>query len=304
MSKVAFKDLVRNFFATRPRDVDGVANASAIYYQNFLMRKIFGHFEFSGWPEKWPEQDYAMLQLFRRGYFAIVDAGTGPVPLKCGFSGNNAWNRPTTIVIANHVLGSFTREIDVDGALIRLQYDYGGIDTLLQRYATLLAMCDSSISVNLLNAKAAFFAFAETKAQAESFKKMYDMLSMGEPAVFMKGDPTMKDQIVFNNVKQNFVGDLVNDLKNRIIDEFLTEIGILSANTEKKERLIITEAESRKEEAASNVLHWLKTVNDTLKVANRIFSLDLSFKEIKVEQEKEIMVDGEEVKPDELPKPG
>lgn len=275
---IPFSDLVRSFFARRPKDVDGVANTSSIYYRNFLLRKVFGRFEFTGWPEDWPEQDYAMKHLFCDGYFAIVDPGTGPLPLKCGYSGNNAFNRPTTIIISNHVLGDFEREIDTDGALVRLQYNYSGIEYTLQRYATLLAMADSCIAVNLMNAKAAFVAFADSKAQAETFKKMFDMLSCGEPAVFLKGDPSMRDQFMFNNVKQNFVGDMVADLKDRIVDDFLTEIGILSVNTEKKERLITTEAESRAQEVASNVEHWIKTVNATLKQANRIFRLNLGFR--------------------------
>lgn len=275
---IPFSDLVRNFFARRPKDVDGVANASSVYYRNFLLRKLFGRFEFTGWPEEWPEEDYALTHLFLDGYFAIVDPGTGPLPLRCGFSGNNAFDRPTTIVIANHVLGSFEREIDIDGALIRLQYDYSGIESMIQRYATLLAMADSCIAVNLMNAKAAFVAFAENKAQAETMKKMFDMISTGEPAVFIKGDPSTREQFMFNNVKQNFVGDMVNDLKNRIIDEFLTEIGILSTNTEKKERLITTEAESRAQEVAANVEHWIRTVNATLETANEIFNLQLAFR--------------------------
>lgn len=294
---IPFSDLVRNFFARRPKDVDGVANTSSLYYRDFLLRKVFGRFEFTGWPRDWPEQDYAMTHLFLDGYFAIVDPGTGPLPLECGFSGNNVFNRPTTIRIANHVLGTFDREIGIDGALVRLQYNYHGIEVMIQRYATLLAMADSSIAVNLMNAKVAFVSFAETKAQGETFKKMFDMISMGEPAVFLKGDPTMRDQFMFNNVKQNFVGDQVNDLKSRIVDEFLTEIGILSTNTEKKERLITTEAESRRQEVGSNVEHWLRTVRKTLGTANEIFNLDLGFRLIDLDRG----ADHEGGEDDELP---
>lgn len=299
-NSIPFSDLVRNFFARRPKDVDGVANTSSLYYRDFLLRKVFGRFEFVNWPRDWPEQDYALTHLFLDGYFAIVDPGTGPLPLRCGFAGNNAFDRPNRIIIANHVLGSFEREIGIDGALVRLQYNYHGIETMLQRYATLLSMADSSIAVNLMNAKVAFVAFAETKAQGETFKKMFDMISMGEPAVFLKGDPTLRDQFMFNNVKQNFVGDLVNDLKSRIVDEFLTEIGILSTNTEKKERLVVQEAESRRQEVGSNVEHWLRTVRKTLGVANEIFDLDLGFRLIDLDRG----ADPGGGDDDELPKPG
>ena len=274
---IPFSDLVRNFFARKPKDVDGVANTSSIYYQRKLLRQVMGRFEFTGWPEEW-DLDYAMEHLFLDGFFCITDTEAGILPLHCGVTGQNVFDRPFEVIVANHVLGSFRRTIGKDCALVRLQYNYAGIWDLLQRYATLLSMCDSSQAVNLMNAKAAFFAFAESKAQAETMKKMYDSLSSGEPAVFIKGDPTMRDSFYFNNVRQNFVGLEIEDLKNRLMDEFLTEIGIRNANTEKRERLVTYEAESREEETRSGVAHWIETVNLGLDVANKLYSKDLRFR--------------------------
>lgn len=273
----AFSDLLRNFFARRPRDVDGVANTSALYYRDKLLRIVLGRFTIDGWPELW-DLDYALTHLFIDGYFTITDTDAGILPLKCGVSGLNVFDRPNTIIVANHVLGSFERTIGVNGALVRLQYNYGGIDALLQRYATLMAMCDSSEAVNLLNAKVSFVAFAENKAQAETMKKMYDSIALGEPAVFMRGDPSMRDSFMFNNAKQNFVGLDVHDLKDRIADEFLCDLGIRNTNTEKRERLVTAEAESRSEEVEVNVKHWLHTVQLGLDDANRLYDLDLHFR--------------------------
>ena len=274
---IPISDLLNKFFARRPKDVDGVANTSAMYYQRKLLRMVLGRFEFTGWPDSW-DLDYALEHLFLDGFFCITDTDAGVLPLHCGISGQNVFDRPYEVIVANHVLGSFTRTIGKDCALVRLQYNYVGIWDVLQRYATLLAMCDSSQAVNLMNSKVAFVAFAETKAQAETMKKMYDALSSGEPAVFLRGDPTMRDSFMFNNVRQNFVGIEVQDLKNRLMDEFLTEIGIRNANTEKRERLVTYEAESREEETRSGVAHWIETVNLGLDVANALYSLNLKFR--------------------------
>ena len=295
---IPFSDLVRNFFATKPKDVDGVANRSAYYYQQKLFRLILSRFEFTGWPEEW-DIDYTMEHLFLDGYFAITDTEIGVVPLKCGVAGLNVFDRPNEIVISNHLLGELRRRIGVDAALIRLQYNWRGIGDLLQRYATLLAMCDSSQAVNLINAKVAFIAFAETKAQAETMKKMYDSLSMGEPAVFLRGAPEgVRDSFMFNNVKQNFVGGEIQDLKNRIEDEFLTEIGIKNTNTEKRERLVTYEAESREEETRSGVAHWIQTVNDGLAVANSLYDLSITFRLRQLEEDRGEVSTDESAKPD------
>ena len=293
---IPFSDLVRNFFARKPKDVDGVANTSSMYYQRKLLRQVMGRFEFTGWPEDW-DLDYAMEHLFLDGFFCITDTDAGVLPLHCGVHGNNVFDRPYEVIVANHVLGSFNRTIGKDCALVRLQYNYTGIWDLLQRYSTLLAMCDSSQAVNLMNAKVAFVAFAESKAQAETMKKMYDSLSMGEPAVFLRGDPTMRDSFLFNNVKQNFVGAEIQDLKNRLEDEFLTEIGIRNTNTEKRERLVTYEAESREEETRSGVAHWIETVNLGLDVANQLYDLDLGFRLRMLSTEEK----REKEAPDELP---
>lgn len=273
---IPFSDLLRNFFAVKPKDVDGVANTSSIYYRDKLLRLVLGRFRITGWPEEW-DLDYALAALFMDGFFTITDTEIGVVPLRCGVHGNNVFNRPNRVIVANHVLGSFNRTIGVDCALVRLQYNYRGIDSLLQRYATLLSMCDSSQAVNILNAKVSFVAFAESKAQAETMKKMYDTIAMGDPAVFVKGDPSFRDQFMFNNVKQNFVGSEIQDLKSRITDEFLSEIGIRNTNTEKRERLVTYEAESREEETRSGIAHWIETVNLGLEDANRLFDLKLKF---------------------------
>ena len=45
-----FSDLINNFFARKPKDVDGLANQSAIYYRNKLLRLLFQRFEFTGIP--------------------------------------------------------------------------------------------------------------------------------------------------------------------------------------------------------------------------------------------------------------
>ena len=274
---IPFSDLLRNFFAVKPKDVDGVANTSAIYYREKLLRLILGRFEITGWPEEW-DLDYALTHLFLDGFFTITDTEIGVVPLQCGVHGNNVFNRPNQVIVANHVLGSFNRTIGLDCALVRLQYNYQGIDALLQRYATMLAMCDSSQAVNILNAKVSFVAFAESKAQAETMKKMYDEIAMGNPAVFMMGYPTFRDTFMFNRVKENFVGAELQDLKSRIMDEFLSEIGIRNANTEKRERLVTYEAESREEETRSGIAHWLETVNLGLDDANRLYDLNLKFR--------------------------
>ena len=214
---VPFQDLVHQFFARKPKDVDGVANTSNLYYRDWLLKKILSRFEFNGIPSYW-DLDYFLETLFLDGKVCITDTGVGVIPVKCGTTGIGVFEQPTQCIIANPVLGNFQRTIDVDCALIKIQYNYSGVGWMINRYSTLLAMCDSGVAVNLMNSKAAFVFKASSKAQAATMQKMYDDITCGKPAVFVGENGALNSENVYNiPVKQNFVADDIQLLKRKII---------------------------------------------------------------------------------------
>ena len=275
---IPFSDLIRDFFARKPKDVDGVANTSAMYYRDWLLKKILSRFQFDGLPSFW-DLDYFLEVLFIEGKICITDTGMGVIPLKCSPTGVGVFEQPTEVIIANPVLGSMRRTIDVDCALIKLQYNYAGCGWMINRYATLLAMCDSGVAVNLMNSKLAYVFKAASKAQAETMKKMYDDITMGKPAVFVGENGALNQENVWNlPVKENFVADDIQLLKRKIINEFLTEIGIDNTNTDKRERLTDDEVNANNQEVLANIQHWYDNISDGITRANKLYNLNLSVK--------------------------
>lgn len=274
---VGYSDLIRNFFARKPKEVDGVANTSAIYYRQWMLKKIFSRFEILNAPANW-EMDYFWEHLFLDGYIAVTDTELGVLPLQCGITGINVFNHPTEVQIANPILGSLHRTIGEDCEIIKCQYDFHGINWLLDRYSALLAMCDSSISVNLLNTKATFIFGASSKAQAETYKKMYDDITMGKPAVFVKEDLVGDNPFYTIPAKQNYIADDVQLLKRKIINEFLTDIGINNSNLDKRERLTDDEVNANNEEVIANIQNWIDNINEGLEKVNFMFGYDLKLK--------------------------
>ena len=272
---VPFTDLVNDFFAAKPKDVDGVANTSALYYRDFLLKKVFAILDWKNVPDNW-DVDYMNEHLFLDGLFCITDTSAGVLPLSCGVAGINVFNHPTRCIIANPVLGNFERVIDETCALVKLQYNFIGIDRMLRRYSYLLASCDSAIAVNLMNSKVAFIGLAENEKQAKSMQLMYDQISCGKPAVFVKKDQINETNFYFNHVKENYVADSIQELKRSIVNEFLSEIGINNQNFEKKERMITDEVNANNEEISCNVQHWLDNIKTGVNVANKLYNLNLS----------------------------
>ena len=271
---IPLDDLRREFLRQSPKDVDGVFNESSLFYREKLLRKLSSLFELTGAPESW-DIDYFWTTLLCHGYIGITDTELGILPLECGYSGINVFRHPTTLIFTNPVLKDFQRTIDVDGVLMKLQFNYLGVLPLVQRYATLLAMCDSSLSVGLMNSKVSFVAMAANKQQANSMKKMYDRISSGEPAVFVNNDIGNPANFYFNRVKENFIGQELLIVKRGIMNEFLTEIGIKNANTDKRERLVTDEVNANNEEIKINIADWLYNLEEGVDKANKMFGLSL-----------------------------
>lgn len=269
-------DMLRDYFSINPKKVD--PNSTTFnYYVDTLFRKAQSIYEFDGMPESW-DYDYFTSILLAQGFICITDTPLDILPLRCGVSGINVFNHPTTCIIANPVIGNLERTIDEDCVLIKIQYNYQGIMPIVYKYASMLAQCDSSISVNLMNSKVTFIGLVESKQQAQSMKAMYDMITKGEPAVFVKGSQINNDSILYNHVKENFVAGEIQILKRKIMSEFLTEIGVNNANTDKKERLTDNEVEANDGEIQLNAGYWLDNIKEGLEKANKMFNLNLSVK--------------------------
>ena len=270
------QDLLNRMFSIRPEEVEGLNNTSVVYYTQECIKKLFGVYAIENVPDGW-DVDYMKERIFLDGMLCITDTAAGVLPLQTGVSGLNVFNHPTTCVIANPVLGSFERTIDKDCALVKLQFNYGNVWPIINRYAALLASCDSAIAVNLINTKATAIFGAETKSEAESYKKMYDQMTQGKPAVFIGENiaKRLSERLLFNRVKESYIAADVEDLKQRIMDDFLSDIGINNANTDKRERLNTYEVVSNTQEVRSGAEHWLQNVNDGFKRANVLYGLDL-----------------------------
>lgn len=267
-------DMLRDYFSTQPKNVDP-NSTTYIYYCNTLFRKAMSIYKFNGMPETW-DYDYFVTVLLSQGFITVTDTPMGILPLKCGVTGINVFNHPTTVIIANPVIGNLERTIDEDCTLIKIAYDYRGILSIVQKYASMLADCDCSINVNLMNSKVTFIGLVESKQQAQSMKAMYDMITKGEPAVFVKGSQINSDTILYNHVKENFVAGEIQILKRKIMSEFLTEIGVNNANTDKKERLTDNEVEANDGEIQLNAGYWLDNIKEGIEKTNKMFGLNLS----------------------------
>ncbi len=286
MSNNSNKDLIRDLtlalqsaFGRKPNDVSGIENVTSAYYFSYLLRLTKGIFEFKA-PQHW-DTDFLLDTLLLNGVFGIFEKDSEPIALNCQPYGVNMYYKPTNFNIANPVLGTFYKTIGTDGAIIYLEEDpsmnasFRTIRPLLTKYSYQLAACDKCIDQSLMNSGVAAIFSASSKKAAESYRKMYDEISEGKPAVFVDEELGLSSgtsrNLQYTPAKDNYICDLVQIQKRKIIEEFLTAIGVNNANTDKRERLNADEVNSNNDECYISTATWKRNLKETTELAKSLF---------------------------------
>lgn len=251
------------------------------YFQKYLLQKALSVFKWD-LPENW-DRTYFLYVLYCWGFLAVFRTDKyGVIPQGCGLKGYNIFYQPTNATICNPLLrGILEPRIDVDCTIIKLQPTYSGIMDIVSYYANLMSLVTEALGVNLLNSKLSYVFGASSKAQAESFKVLYDKMASGEPAVFVdknlfKDDGTPSWFTFSQNLKESYLGDELLLALRKIDNMFATDIGIPNANTEKRERLNSDEVNANNFETRSKCELWLDTLKEGIEKTNSMFDLSLS----------------------------
>lgn len=252
------------------------------YFRKYLLQKAISVFKWT-LPDEW-DADYFKYVLYGLGYIAVLETRSFGVICQGGaLGGYNLYYRPSYIMITNPLLKeTITADINVDCAIIKLQPDYSSIMDIVGYYADQMALASEALGLNLVNVKTGVIFGAKGKTQAESFKKMYDKLNGGDPAVFIDKnllDDTGKPNWMpfVQNLTQQYISDKILADIRKIESMFDTEIGIPNnSNSEKAERLIVDEVNANNVETATRCELWLESIRKGIKKANSMYGLELS----------------------------
>lgn len=280
--------MVYEFMNMQPSVVKGRANSAVEYHKRYLWNKIYSKFEFTI-PDEW-QLNWFRFWLFQYGSVAVAD--TNEFGWVCYPYSVETWDlyyNPKKIHIhCKDIVGTLDREVGVDAGIVRVFDDYFGLDDIVTNYATQLAQVDKDVQINLMNANVAYLFKAKNKKQAEEFKKAYSKASEGEPLVVVNTDVMSDDSDVttlLNSPKNNLIVNDLLDARRTIINEFLTEVGINNANTDKKERLITDEVKANNEEVKAIVQVMYDNISMCFDKINAISGLNLAVELVEPEPE-------------------
>ena len=126
---------------------------------------------------------------------------------------------------------------------------------------------------------------APNKKSAESFKQMHKDIRSGAPAVFIDDslDLSLGKNLLYTPAKDNFICDIAQIEKRKVIEEFLNAIGINNANTDKRERLNQDEVNANNEFILVNIDHMYEERKKACEEINRKFGLNITVNRREVE---------------------
>ena len=297
MNNVPFDyNYINQFLSTT--NPSGVKTQSPLteYFRRYLFQEVLSNFKWEI-PKLW-SSNYFKYCLYGMGWISIIKTDAfGVIPQNSALVGYDVFYQPTHVKIANPALPGYPdQRIGTECALIKMQPDFHGVMDIVNHYAQLMAIACEAVSLNLFNTRLSYIFACQNDKQATSFKKMFDQLAAGEPAVFVdkslfNDDGSVNWQAFDQNLSNNYIVDkLLIDLR-KIENEFHTKIGIPNANTDKKERLLVDEINANNQETRSLANLWLETMQEGVEQANSLFGLNLSVKLNKPENNENMEAD-------------
>lgn len=260
-------------------------NKSFMFWERSLFQRAASVIE-SNIPWEGTIKDFFTWVLYRRGYLAVWDDPEFGFSFQpCTLSGYDFYYLPVRAVIANPLMTeSKYLEIGKECEILKLTPDYMGIWDIINYYAEKLANLDNAINMSIINNKFAYLIGAKNRAMAQALKKMMDLINEGNPAVIW-------DRRMFNdekeepwqflerpNLKQSYLTDMQLADMHTIINDFDAQIGIPSLPYEKKERMVVDEANSKVVESQARCQIWVQTLTETADIINSHYGTSLSFR--------------------------
>lgn len=248
----------------------------ARFFKRYLLQEAMSVFKWQ-MPDDW-SKTYFLYVLYVWGYIGIINTDKfGIIPQHGTVGGYNVFYMPSFMIITNPLLKP-TEELVIgkDVALVKLQPDYFGLFDIVDYYGDLMALAAEAAGGNLLNSKLSWIFAADSKIQAESYKRLYDKVASGEPAAFadkslFDDEGHLRAELFNTDVGNNFIADKLLDTLHAIRCRFLTDIGIPNSNTDKKERLIVDEVNSNNFETRSKCSLWLEEIQKGIEDAKKLF---------------------------------
>ena len=250
------------------------------YYNQFTLLAL-NMFEWENLPDG-IETRHIEKPLIEFGYsFFYNDENFGYVCLPCTITGFNIYNEPTRVQINNQIIH---RSMDIDEGVLILNNDLRtGLYPIIVNYSSRLTEIETSINTNIFQQKFPFIVEC-SKDNEYSVRQMLKNIHENEPYILVKKKLDLMD-IKIDDLSVPYVADKLLEDRKKIENELLTLFGLNNV-IDKKERLIVDEANANNDYINRNVDLLYKNRKQACDEINNKFGLNINVKRVNNIEEK------------------
>lgn len=272
------------------------------YWQRALVQRLISTYQINGLPDEWVRnKDFLDFLLIYGGFVIITELPKYGLVFSAGtLTGFDFYYQPVTAMLINPKENGKTFEVGKTCEILKFTPDFRGVMDVVNKHARHLAMLDTNIDVAIAVAKVPFILAGKNDTAVAAVKAIVKQVREGKYACFY--DKAIKDTMTGTESTEAFELTQLFKASDYMVNEFLeslslvlsnfdAEVGIPTVPYEKKERLVTSEADSRKLDATARLRTWVDTLNTSMIDINKHYGLHLtaalSVDEFEDEQEKE-----------------
>lgn len=256
------------------------------YWYYKLLNFCLGMYKYSGLPESLPAREIE-LNLLLTGHAAIFKDGGELVTTVTELFGFDKYWRPTKAVFGNLKINSRKLVIGKDCELIfnnrirsnvlRDQEVDGALSSFIKRYARLLADCESTIDIRLVNSRQPSYAVGSTQAAVEQIKNTFREVEMGKRSVMI--DNAFAEAIRMIDTANHTDVEKVNDLliaRDKILSMFYRDVGVKFEQEQKRAQMTDEEVTADDQLLLINISDMLEERREGLERVNKHFGTSIT----------------------------
>ena len=262
------------------------------YYFDFILRLLYRVIIFDNIPETVSETFFKLI-LFTQGKVCFLkgeligESGSDLLSLNCSRADTpDVYYIPRKVLVTNPRLKkqyNITPGKDCEILYLSEADKYclsevnGGLYSLIERTATMLADNDISINIAQKNTRLTNLVSGDTQNTVDSIKAVIMAMYEGDPTIVVKSSLIDKLQgipILNNTSNTHNLVELI-EVQQYILSHFYEQIGIATHDQMKRERLITAEINDNLDLCFLNVDDMLVSIQEGLKRINAMFGTDI-----------------------------
>ena len=238
------------------------------------------------------------MRLITNGYCGFVDDDfLGAMVAYGGMSGSTEYfDVFKNFTYAAPTAKGGTKRIDKECVIINNTALRNPMNVFIKRYAILLAHCDVTLVMSLVNLRTKNIIATDDQGTADSYKEMFKKFYKGEFSALIDKGLLGSSDGGLNNVALPTSGNIgimeCVDAKNEIMRMFYNDIGVRYTR-DKKERMIESEVENDQQLLLFNINDMLRQRQIACKKINNLFGSHVTVKlapEFEIINRKEVSI--------------